>query len=41
MIEAKSHHDLQQLHVGWTNVAKTCSENFEELDVTSEEGRKK
>lgn len=32
MIEAKSHHGLQQLHVGWTNVAKTCSENFEELD---------
>ncbi|CAI6348973.1 unnamed protein product [Macrosiphum euphorbiae] len=30
--QAKSHHDLQQLHVGWTNVAKTCSEKFEELD---------
>jgi len=41
IIEAKSHHDLAQLHVGWTNVAKACIENFEELDESKKAEKSK
>jgi len=31
-LEVKSHHDSQAIHVGWTNVAKTCIDNYEAMD---------
>jgi len=28
----KSHHDMQAIHVGWTNVANICVDNYNELN---------